>query len=225
MAPGPVTDSKGFMFDYTWEGTPPKSVPTSPALGVDITSGTLYVGNPKTGSWTGVGGGTAQSLSNAGNSIVLNTSGVAQTDLFGNIISSTQISGSNVIRVLTPQGAGLVLISNILSSAATLDDASGNSLQVGGGVNNFNLSNTSTSAGVINTSGSTLQVIGTPVKIVGPIILTTASSSAAAGQVSIGATTATSATAGANGDVPAQVLGYLNINVAGVAAKIPYYNA
>ena len=37
------------------------------------------------------------------------------------------------------------------------------------------------------------------------------------------ATTATSATAGTNGDVPAQVEGYLVVNINGTARKIPYY--
>jgi hypothetical protein len=37
------------------------------------------------------------------------------------------------------------------------------------------------------------------------------------------ATVATSATAGTNGDVPAQVAGYLVVNINGTARKIPYY--
>ena len=37
------------------------------------------------------------------------------------------------------------------------------------------------------------------------------------------ATVATSATAGTNGDVPAQVAGYLVVNINGTACKIPYY--
>lgn len=36
-------------------------------------------------------------------------------------------------------------------------------------------------------------------------------------------TTATSATAGANGDVPAQVVGYIVVNIGGTNRKIPYY--
>ena len=39
------------------------------------------------------------------------------------------------------------------------------------------------------------------------------------------ATTATSATAGTNGDVPAQVAGYLVVNINGFPFKIPYYPA
>lgn len=46
-------------------------------------------------------------------------------------------------------------------------------------------------------------------------------------QVQLGSfatSTATSATAGANGDVPAQVLGYIVTVVNGTSVKIPYYN-
>lgn len=42
--------------------------------------------------------------------------------------------------------------------------------------------------------------------------------------LTLGATTSTSATAGSNGDVPAQVVGYLNWNLGGVPIKIPFYN-
>ena len=47
---------------------------------------------------------------------------------------------------------------------------------------------------------------------------------AGAGTVSYGATTATSASTGANGAVPAQVVGYIIINVGGTAMKMPYFN-
>ena len=57
-----------------------------------------------------------------------------------------------------------------------------------------------------------------------PDILIAAAPTVAAGQVGIGNGTATSATTGANGATPAQVDGYLIINVAGTNKKIPYYN-
>jgi hypothetical protein len=56
-------------------------------------------------------------------------------------------------------------------------------------------------------------------------VLTAAAPTVAAAQVGLGSTTATSASAGANGDVPAQVLGYIIANVAGTTVKIPYYAA
>jgi hypothetical protein len=55
-------------------------------------------------------------------------------------------------------------------------------------------------------------------------VLTAAAPTVAAAQVGLGSTTAASATAGTNGAVPAQVLGYLIANVGGTAVKIPYFN-
>jgi hypothetical protein len=57
----------------------------------------------------------------------------------------------------------------------------------------------------------------------GTATLTAAAPTVAAAQVGIGSTTATTANAGANGAPPAQVAGYLIINVAGTAMKVPYY--
>lgn len=54
-------------------------------------------------------------------------------------------------------------------------------------------------------------------------ILTSAAPTVAAAQVGLGSTTATTANTGANGAPPAQVAGYLIINVAGTIMKIPYY--
>jgi len=55
--------------------------------------------------------------------------------------------------------------------------------------------------------------------------LTGAPPTVGAGQVGLGTTTATSATAGANGAVPAQVAGYLVVNIGGTNFKIPYFAA
>jgi hypothetical protein len=45
----------------------------------------------------------------------------------------------------------------------------------------------------------------------------------AAGVLLVGTTTATSATAGLNGAVPAQVAGYINVSIGGTNYKIPYF--
>lgn len=73
------------------------------------------------------------------------------------------------------------------------------------------------------TSGAALLSIVAPVQAK-TLVLTTAAPTAAAGQLGMGATTATSATAGTNGAVPAQVVGYLIWNLAGTTIKIPYFN-
>ena len=51
----------------------------------------------------------------------------------------------------------------------------------------------------------------------------TAAPTVGAGQIGLGATTATSATAGVNGAVPAQVVGYWIVNIAGTSRKIPFF--
>jgi hypothetical protein len=47
----------------------------------------------------------------------------------------------------------------------------------------------------------------------------------ATGELGLGSTTSTSASAGTNGDVPSQVLGYIIANIGGVTVKLPYYAA
>jgi hypothetical protein len=59
----------------------------------------------------------------------------------------------------------------------------------------------------------------------GNITLTSAAPTVAAAQIGLGSTTATTASTGANGAVPAQVVGYIVINVAGTTMKVPYYAA
>jgi hypothetical protein len=55
------------------------------------------------------------------------------------------------------------------------------------------------------------------------LTLVDATPTVSSGQLGLGVTTATSATAGSNGNVPAQVVGYLEINIGGTMYKIPYY--
>lgn len=55
-------------------------------------------------------------------------------------------------------------------------------------------------------------------------ILGIQSDGAAGTQILVNAPTATSATAGAHGDVPLQVAGYLNLTINGTQFKVPFYN-
>ena len=57
----------------------------------------------------------------------------------------------------------------------------------------------------------------------GGLVLFQAAPTVAAGAVGYGSTTATTANTGANGAPPAQVAGYLIVNIAGTARKIPFY--
>ena len=60
----------------------------------------------------------------------------------------------------------------------------------------------------------------------GYVNLSTVAPTAAAGTINLGGTTATTVGAtGAAAALPAQPLGYMIANVAGVAVKIPYYTA
>lgn len=58
----------------------------------------------------------------------------------------------------------------------------------------------------------------------GSLTLIQAAPTVAASQIGFGSTVSTSATAGTHGAAPAQVVGYIIINVAGTQMKIPYYN-
>ena len=69
-------------------------------------------------------------------------------------------------------------------------------------------------------------VFDTAQLLIGCLVLSqTATPTTIAGQIGFGTTLATSATAGGNGDVPAQVVGYLVIDIAGTKFKLPYYAA
>lgn len=68
------------------------------------------------------------------------------------------------------------------------------------------------------------QVTSTVTTVATNIRVNAATSAASAGQLAFGTTTATSATAGANGAPPAQVLGYLVANLGGTTIKLPYYS-
>ena len=79
-------------------------------------------------------------------------------------------------------------------------------------------------AGLLHVNnGATFSDFSGAIKL-GNATLTSAAPTVAAAQVGVGSTTATTATAGANGATPAQVAGYWIINVAGTAQKVPYYN-
>jgi hypothetical protein len=67
------------------------------------------------------------------------------------------------------------------------------------------------------------QVTGTVPFVATNIRATAATAASAAGQLGFGTTTAATATAGASGAVPAQVVGYLVASLGGVNIKIPYY--
>jgi hypothetical protein len=83
--------------------------------------------------------------------------------------------------------------------------------------------------GKSSASDNRLIVYTVPFDAPTSIVYQSVTTSAMIGQILIGEpvitdTSATSATAGSNGDVPVQVAGYIVTTVNGNIAKIPYYN-
>jgi hypothetical protein len=64
---------------------------------------------------------------------------------------------------------------------------------------------------------------GQPSILAGNITCDEPAATSSSGAVNYGGTTATTATAGTHGAVPAQVAGYIIVNVAGTIGKIPYF--
>lgn len=88
--------------------------------------------------------------------------------------------------------------------------------------NNFSIVNAAGSAEVMNLTDAGVMTLGSSI-VASRANLSGAPDTVGAGFVSIGGTTAASASAGSSGAPPAQVAGYLNINVGGTSRKIPYY--
>lgn len=72
------------------------------------------------------------------------------------------------------------------------------------------------SASAVNITGGTISVPSYTATGATPVVST--------GQLGIGTTTATTATAGGTGALPATVLGYLEVNLGGTMVKVPYYS-
>ena len=118
-------------------------------------------------------------------------------------------------------GTGLTTMFGSTSGSAAFGVAA-----VAGTPNPMQLPITTGGSGAIlaTDGGNPQQLSWTLAPVLSTLTLTAATPTGSAGQVSFGTTTSTSATAGANGDVPAQVVGYLTIDIAGVKQKIPFYN-
>ena len=116
--------------------------------------------------------------------------------------------------------APTITLVGVTSGTATIGVAS-----IAGTPNPMNLPiATGTSGSVLTTDGGSPQQLSwTPAGFVPSAVLTAATPTTTTGQVGLGTTTSTSATAGSNGDVPAQVVGYLEIDIAGTKYKVPYY--
>ena len=238
-------------FDFTFEGNPPPGVPSGPALGVDTTTGTLYVSTSRTGAWTKAGGSATQ-LSSGGNTVTVGGSpvSIALTDSAGDAISF--IPSADAIELLSATGAEIAVFSN----GALVSDAAGNGLEVGGGTTKIDLTAANNRDGmVVNSSGNTViqgenavtleshnssnaVVIGdgsagfyNGTSVTGTLLLhnSTTFGSVLSGDLALSGNTATTVgAAGAASALPATPAGYwiINVggNVGGTQFKIPYYN-
>jgi hypothetical protein len=84
--------------------------------------------------------------------------------------------------------------------------------------------NNAASADIVLGKNTSDQLTWPNIFVAAGAIYTAAAPTTAAAQVSFGSTTATSASTGSNGDVPAQVVGYIIVNIGGTNMKVPYYN-
>lgn len=109
---------------------------------------------------------------------------------------------------------------NFSTNGNYTDGFNGDYLEYTSGISGWNFVVGGTSRLQVN--GSQLTAVGIPV--VAPNFRAYAATvTAGAGQLAIGTTTATTATAGANGGVPSRVAGYLVMSLSGTTIKVPYY--
>jgi hypothetical protein len=116
------------------------------------------------------------------------------------------------------------------------DDNTGNCIFISGGASATGGTPGAFFVQMTNTDSTTLSNIIQDASLIGVNITPGSDNHCSLGTASLGfanvcthgfdwlGSTAVSATAGTHGDVPAQVLGYLILQVAGVNVKVPYYN-
>jgi hypothetical protein len=156
----------------------------------------------------------------------------------GDIVTSVFSNEQESCRVRIRKGRGTISAGTIVQDAdklGTLSFAGYNgvgfieSSQILGSVDGVPSINNIPSRLTFNTTGLGLPTHSERMRITstGNVGIGTSSPSSklhVAGDLTMSsATVATSATAGTNGDVPAQVAGYLVVNINGTAHKIPYY--
>lgn len=148
-------------------------------------------------------------------------------------------SASNANLTIAPDGTGIVIIGGTNPTITTPSSPGNDDLIINpDGTGKIDLrGEVVVDSAIISASGSNSNIELAPdgtgtVKLSGDGTSVTVSTDTnedlvldpnGTGTVDFDVATATSATAGANGDVPAQVEGYISIKVGGTAYKIPYY--
>lgn len=182
-----------------------------------------------TDSRADVGASGGGEISNGGSSVVVNSSGVTISDPFGNSITTGQLASTNTVIV---------------------DDGNGNGLEIGGGTNAINLTNSSQSGFFVDGSGNVkvnastgkeinLEAAGGGQIVIGPTNAVTVNNTSgttqglaingatpttgiSSGVVGLGATTAATASSG-SATLPGNPVGFLEVNIGGTIFKLPYY--
>lgn len=145
----------------------------------------------------------------------------AQVDSAGNALLAGG-TGSTLFALRTPTSTGhniQMLGDNIgfFGTAPAVKPVMTNAQSIATALSNLGLATDSTGGTLGDAAFGNVQASSLKVAAATPTV--------GAGLLGIGTTTATSATAGSSGDVPAQVLGYLVMNLGGTAIKVPYYAA
>jgi hypothetical protein len=104
----------------------------------------------------------ASSLSQFGNVVTSDATGITMTDVFGNLF---QMTDGYAFLSLASSGGGLSVFYDGTTYGAAVSDGNGNALLLGDGFGNFNLSNESGHAGIISASGDTCNVYGSPLYV------------------------------------------------------------
>jgi hypothetical protein len=104
----------------------------------------------------------AASLSQFGNVVTSDATGITITDAFGNLF---QMTDGYAFLSLASSGGGLSVFYDGTTYGAAVSDGNGNALLLGDGFGNFNLSNKSGHAGIISASGDTCYVYGSPLYV------------------------------------------------------------
>src|SRR5882762_1560804 len=127
-------------FDYVTHGVPTIPITGTPALAVDATNGTLYVGNPATGAWVAVNPGGIGGSTGTG-AVVLQTSPTLIGPDIGAANAQSIVGTSSTLFIVGKSGAsgGLVLVGGTPAAVAgtaggiaALQSANGTTTGTGG---------------------------------------------------------------------------------------------